>query len=48
MRTDEHYEDLPYWVFPQKGTAYLDTYEYKFVSEYRNAAMAKARDLLGE
>ena len=48
LRTDERYEGLPYWVFPQKGVTYLDTYDYKFVSEYRDAAMTKARELLGE
>jgi iron(III) transport system substrate-binding protein len=48
LRTDATYQGLPGWVFPQKGTRYLDTYEYKFVSEQRDAAMAKARDLLGE
>ena len=35
-------------MFPQKGTKYIDTYEYKFVTEDRDAALAKARALLGE
>jgi iron(III) transport system substrate-binding protein len=48
LRTDVTYQHLPPWVFPQKGVKYLDTYEYKFVTDTRDAAMAKARDLLGE
>ena len=48
LRTDAHYEGLPGWLFPQKGTKYLDTYDYKFVTEQRDAAFTKARELLGE
>jgi len=48
LRTDVKYHGLPSWVFPQKGGRYVDTYDYKFVTEQRDAAMAKARALLGE
>jgi iron(III) transport system substrate-binding protein len=48
LRTDLNYGDMPAWVFPQKGIKYLDTYDYKFVTETREPAVSKARDLLGE
>ena len=48
LRTDVKYQNLPAWVFPQKGTKYLDTYDYAFVTRQRDEAMAKARALLGE
>jgi iron(III) transport system substrate-binding protein len=48
LRTDIARDDVPPWVFPQKGAKYMDTYDYKFVTEQREAAVAKARDLLGE
>jgi iron(III) transport system substrate-binding protein len=48
LRTDVKYHGLPAWVFPQKGGHYMDTYDYKFVTSQRDAAMAKARALLGE
>ena len=44
---DLHYEGLPSFVFPQKGTKYMDTYDYKFVTEQRDQAQAKVRELLG-
>ena len=48
LRTDVKYDGMPAWVFPQKGVKYMDTYDYKFVTEQREAAVAKAHDLLGE
>jgi iron(III) transport system substrate-binding protein len=48
LRTDETYEGLPDWLFMHKGVKYLDTYDWKFVTSQRDAAMAKARELLGE
>ncbi len=48
LRTDEKYQGLPDWVFMQKGVKYLDTYSWNFVTSQRDAAMAKARELLGE
>lgn len=48
LRTDEKYDDLPDWVFMRKGVKYLDTYSWNFVTSQRDAAMAKARVLLGE
>ncbi len=48
LRTDLHYTDMPPWVFPQKGTQYLDTYDWKYVTQERDPALEKARALLGE
>jgi iron(III) transport system substrate-binding protein len=48
LRTDCTYHGLPPWVFQQKGANYMDSYGYKFVTEQRDAAMNKARDMLGE
>jgi iron(III) transport system substrate-binding protein len=48
LRTDLTYRTIPDYAFPKRGVKYLDTYEYKFVSEQRDAAMGKARELLGE
>jgi hypothetical protein len=39
---------MPGYLFPQKGTKYMDTYDYKFVTQERDPALAKARALLGE
>jgi iron(III) transport system substrate-binding protein len=47
LRTDCKYEGLPSWVYPVKGGKYLDTYDYKFVTEQRDSAMTKAREMLG-
>jgi iron(III) transport system substrate-binding protein len=48
LRTDLKYDGFPQFLFPQKGTRYLDTYDYKYVTEQRDPALAKARQLLGE
>jgi iron(III) transport system substrate-binding protein len=48
LRTDVPREGVPAWAYPQKGGKYLDTYDYKFVTSQREAAVAKARELLGE
>jgi len=48
LRTDLNYAGFPTFLFPQKGTKYMDTYEYKFVTEQRDPALAKVRELLGE
>jgi iron(III) transport system substrate-binding protein len=48
LRNDIRYENLPPWVFPQKGTKYLDSYGWDFVNAQREPAQAKARELLGE
>lgn len=48
LRSDLKYKTIPDYAFPRKGVKYLDSYDMKFVSEQRNPAMAKARDLLGE
>lgn len=48
LRTDLKYDGFPPYLFPQKGTKYMDTYEYKFVTEERDPAQAKVRELLGE
>jgi iron(III) transport system substrate-binding protein len=48
LRADLKYDGFPNYLFPQKGTKYLDTYSYKFVTEQRDAALTKVRELLGE
>jgi len=48
LRTDLTYAGFPPYLFPQKGTKYMDTYDYKFVTEERDPAQAKVRELLGE
>lgn len=48
LRTDIQYDDLPAWMFPRKNGRYLDTYDYKFVTDVRDKIMGKARALLGE
>ena len=48
LRTDLKYSGIPDFVFPQKGTKYIDTYDYKYVTADRDPALAKARALLGE
>lgn len=48
LRTDVRYEGMPAYLFPQKGTKYMDTYDYTFVTQERDPALAKARALLGE
>ena len=48
LRTDVKYVDMPSWVFPQKGVKYLDTYDFKYVTQDRDPALTKARELLGE
>ena len=48
LRTDLKYDGFPSYLFPQKGTKYVDTYDYKFVTETRDPALEKVRQLLGE
>jgi hypothetical protein len=48
LRNDVRYADLPQYVFPKKGVKYMDTYDFKFVTEQRDPAIARARELLGE
>lgn len=48
LRTDADNGAFPPFLFPQKGVKYMDTYDYKFVTEKRDPANAKARELLGE
>jgi iron(III) transport system substrate-binding protein len=48
LRNDVKYDGFPSFLFPQKGTKYMDTYDYKFVTEQRDPALAKVRELLGE
>ena len=48
LRTDLKYTGIPEFMFPQKGTKYLDTYSWKFVTEQRDAAFDKVRELLNQ
>jgi iron(III) transport system substrate-binding protein len=47
LRTDLSYEGVPAYMFPKKGQKYMDTYDYKFVTDVRDAAFQKAHELLG-
>jgi iron(III) transport system substrate-binding protein len=47
LRTDLDNGWAPPYIIPKKDIRYLDTYEYDFVLEKRNAAFAKVRKLLG-
>ena len=48
LRTDVKYVDFPTYVFPQKGVKYMDTYDLKFVTEQRDPALQRVRELLGQ
>jgi len=48
LRTDLKYSGIPTFMFPQKGAQYMDTYSWQFVTEQRDTAFAKVRELLGE
>jgi iron(III) transport system substrate-binding protein len=48
LRTDVKYTDFPAYVFPQKGVKYMDTYDLKFVTEQRDPALQRVRELLGQ
>jgi iron(III) transport system substrate-binding protein len=48
LRTDITYRNVPAFVFPQKNVKYLDTYDFKYVTEQRELAAGKARELIGE
>ena len=48
LRTDLKYDGFPSYIFPQKGAKYIDTYSYKFITEQRDPALTKVRELLGE
>jgi iron(III) transport system substrate-binding protein len=47
LRNDITYTSIPDYMFPQNHQKYLDTYNYKFVTEQRDPALGKARELLG-
>lgn len=48
LRTDVKTDGLPSFIFPQRGTKYMDTYSYAFITHDRDAALTKVRELLGE
>jgi ABC-type Fe3+ transport system substrate-binding protein len=48
LRTDVKYDNLPTWLIPQKGSTYMDTSEWKFVTQQHEAAMEKVQELLGK
>lgn len=48
LRTDVKYDGLPDFLFPQKGVNYMDTSDWKFVTQQHDAAMAKVQELLGK
>jgi len=48
LRTDVKYDGLPDFLFPQKGVSYMDTSDWKFVTQQHQAAMDKVQELLGK
>jgi ABC-type Fe3+ transport system substrate-binding protein len=48
LRTDVKYDGLPAYLFPQRGSTYMDTSAWKFVTEQHEAAMNKVQELLGK
>jgi iron(III) transport system substrate-binding protein len=47
LRTDVKYDGLPAYLFPQRGVKYLDTSDWKFVTETHEASLNKVQALLG-
>jgi iron(III) transport system substrate-binding protein len=47
LRSDIKYEGLPSYLFPQRGTKYMDTSDWKFVTETHEATQNKVQALLG-
>jgi iron(III) transport system substrate-binding protein len=47
LRRDVPHDWAPAYTVPEEGKEYVDTYEYKFVIEQRDAAFEKAKKLLG-
>jgi iron(III) transport system substrate-binding protein len=48
LRTDVKYDGVPDFLFPQKGVSYMDTSDWKFVTEQHQSAMTKVQELLGK
>ena len=47
LRTDVKYDGLPNYLFPQRGTKYIDTSDWNFVTQTHGATLAKVQALLG-
>jgi iron(III) transport system substrate-binding protein len=47
LRRDIRYDNLPQYLFPQRGTKYMDTSDWKFVTETHEATLTKVQQLLG-
>lgn len=47
LRDDVKYDNLPSYLFPQRGTKYMDTSDWKFVTETHEATQNKVQALLG-
>jgi iron(III) transport system substrate-binding protein len=47
LRDDVKYTGLPDYLFPQRGIKYIDTSDWKFVTETHQATQAKVQTLLG-
>ncbi|HEV8022628.1 MAG TPA: extracellular solute-binding protein [Candidatus Lustribacter sp.] len=48
LRTDVKYDNLPAYLFPQKKTSYMDTSDWKFVTQTHEDALNKVQALLGK
>jgi iron(III) transport system substrate-binding protein len=47
LRDDIKYENVPSYLFPQRGAKYMDTSDWKFVTETHEATQNKVQALLG-
>jgi iron(III) transport system substrate-binding protein len=47
LRVDVSHEGLPAYEIPDKHAHYVDTYDYTFVTQVRDVAFDKVRELLG-
>jgi iron(III) transport system substrate-binding protein len=47
LRRDVSHDWAPSYTVPEEGREYVDTYEYNFIIEQRDAAFEKAKKLLG-
>jgi iron(III) transport system substrate-binding protein len=47
LRDDIKYDNVPSYLFPQRGAKYMDTSDWKFVTETHEATQNKVQALLG-
>ena len=47
LRTDVTYANVPSYLFPQRGTKYLDTSDWQFVTQTHQSSIERVQQLLG-